>query len=158
MVYNKIVLWTCAAFLLVIAVTSPAWAIKPRPPLQLSLQQTPLSGGQSRLMMIARANVDVGHVELSLELPPGLSLLEGEAAWEGGMKRGETKEIELIVQSPNEAPHQVTGRAVIELAAGETFLEKTTLTLNERKTEMPRRAPSVKREEGGETILQFKGK
>lgn len=158
MFYHKIVLWIFAAFLFVMAITPPAWAIKPRPPLQLSLQQIPLSGGQSQLMMIARANVDVGHVELSLELPPGLSLLEGEAAWEGGMKRGETKEIELIVQSPNEAPHQVTGRAIIELAAGETFLEKTTLTLNEAKTDATRRAPSVKRKEGGETILQFKGK
>jgi len=158
MVYNKFVLWICTTFLLVTAVTTPVWAVKPRPPLQLSLQQTPLSGGQSRLTMIAKANVDIGHVDLSLELPPGLSLLEGESEWEGALKKGDIKQIEWLVQSPNQAPHQITGKAVIELSAGEKFVEKTTLTLNEEKRETPRRAPSVKRKEGGETILEFKGK
>lgn len=158
MFYNKVVLWIFAAFLSVMAITPPAWAIKPRPPLQLSLQQVPLSGGQSQLMMIARANVDISHVDLSLELPLGLSLVEGEEAWEGPLKKGETKQIEFIVQSPNKAPHQVTGKAVIELTAGEKFVEKATLTLNEAKSDSPRRAPFVKRKEGGETILQFKGK
>ncbi|MDC4205936.1 MAG: hypothetical protein MPW17_05225 [Candidatus Manganitrophus sp.] len=158
MFYHKIVLWIFAAFLFVTAITPPAWAIKPRPPLQLSLQQIPLSGGQSQLMMIARANIDISHVDLSLELPLGLSLVEGEEEWEGPLKKGETKQIELIVQSPNKAPHQVTGKAVIELTAGEKFVEKATLTLNEAKSDSPRRAPSVKRKEGGETILQFKGK
>lgn len=158
MFYNKVVLWIFAAFLSVMAITPPAWAIKPRPPLQLSLQQVPLSGGQSQLMMIARANVDISHVDLSLELPLGLSLVEGEEEWEGPLKKGETKQIEFIVQSPNKAPHQVTGKAVIELTAGEKFVEKATLTLNEVKSDSPRRAPFVKRKEGGETILQFKGK
>lgn len=158
MFYNKVVLWIFAAFLSVMAITPPASAIKPRPPLQLSLQQVPLSGGQSQLMMIARANVDISHVDLSLELPLGLSLVEGEEEWEGPLKKGETKQIEFIVQSPNKAPHQVTGKAVIELTAGEKFVEKATLTLNEVKSDSPRRAPFVKRKEGGETILQFKGK
>lgn len=158
MFYNKVVLWIFAAFLSVMAITPPAWAIKPRPPLQLSLQQVPLSGGQSQLMMIARANVDISHVDLSIELPLGLSLVEGEEEWEGPLKKGETKQIEFIVQSPNKAPHQVTGKAVIELTAGEKFVEKATLTLNEVKSDSPRRAPFVKRKEGGETILQFKGK
>lgn len=158
MFHNKIVLWIFAAFLFVMAITPPAWAIKPRPPLQLSLQQTPLSGGQSRLMMIAKANVDIGHVDLSLELPPGLSLLEGESEWEGALKKGDIKQIEWLVQSPNQAPHQITGKAVIELSAGEKFVEKTTLTLNEEESDTPRHTPSIKRKEGGETILQFKGK
>lgn len=158
MIYNKIVTWICATFISVTAITIPAWAIKPRPPLQLSLQQISLSGGQSRLTMIATANVDIGRVDLSLELPPGLSLIEGEEEWEGAMKRGETKQIEWIIQSPNEAPHKVTGKAVIELNAGEKFVEKATLTLNEGKSDTPRRTPSVKRKEGGETILEFKEK
>lgn len=158
MVYNKFVLWIFTTFVLVMYITPPAWAIKPRPPLQLSLQQTSLSGGQSRLMMIAKANVDINHVDLSLELPPGLSLLEGEGEWEGTLKKGDIKQIEWLIQSPNEAPHKVTGKAVIELSAGEKFVEKTTVTLNEEKGDTPRRTPSIKRKEGGETILEFKGK
>jgi hypothetical protein len=158
MIYNKVVLWVCAVFLSVITITSPASAIKPRPPLQLSLQETPLSGGQSRLMMIAKANVDISRVDLSIELPPGLSLIEGDEDWEGSLKKGEIKQIEWLIQSPNEAPHKIIGKAVIELSAGEKFVEKATLTLNEAKSDTPRRAPSVKRKEGGETILEFKGK
>ncbi len=158
MFYKKTVVWVWITFFLTTIVITPAWAIKPRPPLQLSLQQTPLSGGQSQLMMIARANVDISHVDLSLELPPGLSLIEGDMDWEGSMKKGEIKQIEWLIQRPNEALHRVSGKAVIELGAGEKFVEKTTLTLNEEKSDTPRRTPSVKRKEGGETILQFKGK
>jgi hypothetical protein len=85
-------------------------------------------------------------------------LIEGDEDWEGSLKKGDIKQIEWLIQSPNEAPHKVIGKAVIELSAGEKVVEKATLTLNEPKSDTPRRAPSIKRKEGGETILEFKGK
>lgn len=74
------------------------------------------------------------------------------------MKKGETKKLEWVVQSPNQAPKKVIGKAVVELSAGEKFVEQATLTLNESNSELPSRAPSIKRKEGGETILEFRGK
>lgn len=156
MIFNRFV-WIIILFTLT-TTAAPAWAIKPRPPLQLSFQQTDLSGGESRLTMIAVANVDLNRVTLSIELPPGLSLVAGEEQWENAMKKGETKKMEWVVQSPNQAPRKVTGKAVIESSAGEKFVEQATLTLNEAEKETPLRTPSVKRKEGGETILEFKGK
>ncbi len=156
--YHKTIVLICVAFISLTAMAAPAWAIKPRPPLQLSLHQTDLSGGETQVTMVATANVDVSRVSLSLELTPGLSLTRGEEGWEGSMRKGETQQVEWIIQSPDKAPRNVNGKAVIELNAGEKFVEKVTLTLNETKGDTPPRTPSVKRKEGGETILEFKGK
>lgn len=158
MIDRNFVLWIYTALFILTAATTPAWAIKPRPPLQLSLQQTDLSGGQSRLTMIAVANVDVRHVALSLELPPGLSLVDGEEGWEGTLGKGQTQKMEWTIQNPNQIPQKVTGKAVVELNGGEKFVEQATLTLHEAKSDTPLRAPSIKHKEGGETILEFKGK
>ncbi|MBI3805890.1 MAG: hypothetical protein HY282_19215 [Nitrospirae bacterium] len=152
-------------FLLVIAL--PAWAVKPRPPLQLSLQQSSVSERENRLTMVAKANVDIRDAVLSLELPSGLRLIQGaEDGWEGSLKKGEMQQLDWTVRSGDTLPRQVVGKAVIRLNTGEEFTERSVLTLHEEKKDEKKeedkdertRSPSVKRKQGGENILEFKGK
>lgn len=149
-------IWIYLTLLSFLAVASPAWAVKPRPPLGLFLQQAEDSSGGTRIVLNATANIDISRVELSVELSPGLSLIKGDQEWAGPLKKGETQQVEFVVQSRGNTPRQITGKAVVHVDPGGEVVERSTLTLN-GGTERPSRSPSVKRKQGGESILEFKG-
>ena len=132
------------------------WAIKPVPPLQLSLLQVDLSEDQRRLTLTATANIDSSEVALSFLLAPGLILVEGEEEWKGPLAKGETRKLEITVQTPDKGPREVIGKAVTRLKEGGVFTQQGKLILNEDKKESP--GPSSKRQEGDEKTLEFKGK
>lgn len=147
-----------AQIIFLLGIFSSAEAVKPRPPLQLSLLQVPLSEKQSRLTLTATANIDSDQVKLSIDLPAGLSLVEGIDQWEGSLKKGETKKIEAVVENPRHSAQRVTGVATLQLNEGGTFVQRSMLTLDEPKTNSSPPAPSIKRKQGEENILEFKGK
>lgn len=150
-------IWIYLTLFFFLAVASPAWAVKPRPPLALFLQQTENSNEGTRIVLNATANVDISRVELSVELAPGLSLVKGDQEWAGPLKKGETQQVEFVVQSRGNTPRQITGKAVVHLDPGGEVVERSTLTLNGVKEEPPSRSPSVKRKQGDETIHEYKG-
>lgn len=156
MMKRNLSLWISLALFSLLAV-SPAWAVKPRPPLGLSLQQAEEGAGERRITLTATANADLVRVELSTELSPGLSLVKGEPKWEGALKQGEAQKIELVIQGQSRAAAQVTAKAVVHLDGGGTFVERSTLPLDGPKNKAPARSPSVKRKQGGENIHEFKG-
>lgn len=158
MAKRKIFLWLHLLFFSLTIGVSASWATKPRPPLQLSLLQTTLSKGQSRLILMATANIDASEVALSIDLPPELTLIEGEDAWKGTLPKGESQKIEIVVQGPDASPRQVVGKAEVHLPEGETFFQKSVLTLNKPKNKSAPPVPSLKRKEGGGSILEFKGR
>ncbi|MBI3805413.1 MAG: hypothetical protein HY282_16825 [Nitrospirae bacterium] len=152
------VLFLILGTLLFLAVASPAGAVKPRPPLGLFLQQGEASEGGIPIALVATANVDVGRVELSIELPPGLSLTTEAPTWEGPLKKGETHRIEFVLQNPGgNTPRKVTGKAIVHLDPSGTFVERSTLILNGAQGQTPSPPPSVKRKQGKESILEYKG-
>jgi hypothetical protein len=146
--------------IILLGIFSTAEAVKPRPPLQLSLLEVDLSGKQSQLTLMATANIDSDQVKLSFDLPGGLSFVKGEEEWEGALKKGESKKIEIIVENQIQKSQKVTGKATLHLNGGETFLQQNTITLGDpkEKSSPPPPAPSVKRKQGEENILEFKGK
>jgi hypothetical protein len=148
----------CLQLVFLLGLFSAAEAIKPRPPLQLSLLRVDLSEKQSQLILTATAHVDSNQVALSIDLPIGISLVEGKDQWEGALKKGETKKIEIIVENQRHQPQKIVGKATLHLMEGETFVQQSTLILNDPKTKSPLPAPSVKRKQGEEKILEFKGK
>lgn len=156
MTKHKILFWLYFLIFSLLIGPPPGWAAKPRPPLQLSLLQAPLSENQSRLILSATANFDLTEVALSLDLSADLALIEGSGTWTGPLRKGETQKVEVVVQSPDRAEREVVGKAAIRLAEGETFLQKSVLTLNKPKSKST--PPPVKRKEGGEEILEFKGR
>ena len=93
MMKRTLSLWISLALFSLLA-ASPAWAVKPRPPLGLSLQQAEGGDGERKITVTATANTEIIRVELSTELSPGLSLVKGEPNWEGPLKKGETQKIE----------------------------------------------------------------
>lgn len=111
-------------------IASSAWAIKPRPPLQLSLHQADVSEEVSKVTLIATANLDIRRVELRVKLSSGLFLIKGEEKWEGPLKKGEAQKMELIIQRPGHAPREVTGEGIIHLDEGGVFIQKVTITLS----------------------------
>lgn len=140
-----------------LGIFSSAEAIKPLPPVQLSLLEARLSDKESRLILTATANVDSSQVQLSIDLPPDLVLTEGEESWEGPLKKGASQTIEMIVESRNHTPQKVIGKAIVHFDQGETFVQRNTLILNSPEGGPPLPAPSIKRKDK-ESILEFKGK
>lgn len=157
MVKWSLSLWIAAAGFVFLAAVSPAWAIKPRPPLQLSLQQAKASEGETMITLTAAANVDINRVTISVELSPGLSLAKGQPEWEGPLKKGEKQQLEFVVQNPNHTPEKVTGKAIVHLEAGGEFIQKSTLIVNRAQNKPPSHSPSVQRKQGDETIHEYKG-
>ncbi|MFY9270637.1 MAG: hypothetical protein WAO55_12925 [Candidatus Manganitrophaceae bacterium] len=158
MTQNKRLLWLFLTLFFLTTALPSAWAVKPLPPVQLSIKQTGRTDHRHQVTMTATANIDLDKIELSLELPPGVSRIEGEETWKGAMKKGETKKVSWTLQSRDQTPQTIFGKAITHLNEGNAFLQKALLTLNETAADAPRAAPSVKRKEGTETILEFKGK
>jgi|GEM_PF-2441323 len=140
-----------------LAVASPAWAVKPRPPLTLFLQQAENPDGGTKVTLNATANTDISRVELSIELSSGLSLVKGDQAWEGPIKKGETQQVEFVVQSRGSSPKRVTGKAVVHLDAGGKMIERSTLNLNGAPKDSTSHSPAIKRKQEGESIHEYKG-
>lgn len=137
---------------------SSAWAIKPHPPVELFFRQANPGEGTSQVTLIATADLDVSRIELSIELSPGLTLIKGEEKWDGPLRKGETKTMEVVVQNPSDVLHKIAGIAIIYLKEGGAFVERSAVILNGKKDESPLRGPSLKRKNQGETILEFKEK
>lgn len=155
--FRKIFVLFMSPFLLFI-LPSPVVTAKPRPPLQLTLRHGSLSGEEVRLTLKARANVASDRVTLSIDLPHGISILEGEAAWEGPLKRGETRKIEVTIPNPGDPHQEITGRATIQFTGGGTFVQENRLRFNRSEQERPSPPDPITRKESGETILEFRGK
>jgi hypothetical protein len=165
MLKRKFVLFVQILFLL--AAFSAAEATKPRPPLQLALLEMDLSETERRLTLMATANIDSNQVDLAFDLPGNLSLVEGEGKWEGALKKGETKKIEVVVEDLDRLPKKIIGRATLHLKEGATFVQQSSLTLDDPKTgaSLPPHSipppsvptPPVKNRQGDEKILEFKG-
>jgi hypothetical protein len=156
MMKRTLSLWISVALFSLLA-AAPAWAVKPRPPLGLSLQQAEEAAGETRITVTATAYIDIARVELATELSPGLSILKGEPDWEGPLKKGETRKIELVIRNPGHTGSQVIEKATIRLDGGATFVERSTLPLDGPQNKAPTRAPSIKRKQGEENIREFKG-
>lgn len=142
--------------LFLLAAFSAAEAVKPRPPLQLALLEMDLSEKQSRLTLMATANIDSNQVELAFDLPGNLSLVEGEEKWEGTLKKGETRKIEVIVENKDDLPKKVVGKATLHLKEGATFVQQSSLTLDGPKPDPSLPIPFIQRKQGNEEILEFK--
>ncbi|MFQ5580155.1 MAG: hypothetical protein ACE5FZ_06040 [Nitrospiria bacterium] len=155
--FRKILASLILPFMLAMLSASIAEA-KPRPPLRLSLRHQSLSGGEIQLRFEAKANVGSDQVTLSIDLPPGVFVLEGEADWEGSLEKGETRKIIVIISDPGEALQEIRGRADIQFSTGGSFSQESGLRLkNSKKEGFEFHKPFI-RKEGGETTLEFRGK
>lgn len=143
-------------FLLIIP--SKGDAIKPLPPLQMSLLQVELAEEKVQITLTARANINSRKVSLAIRLPLGVPLIEGEEEWEGPLKKGETKRVKVVIQNLRGLSQEITSIATIFLEPGGTFVQRNKLTLNPSLIEAPPPTPPIRGKEGGNTILQFKGK
>ncbi len=126
----KALLWIYSSLFFLLVIVSSAWAIKPTPPLTLSLHQTKVSEEGSRVTLIATAHDDLSRVELSVALSPGLLLVKGDEKWEGALKKGEKRRMEWMIQNPGNARRTVTGKGTAHLDDGLLFVQKATMTLN----------------------------
>lgn len=143
-------------FSLLFGMIFPVWAIKPRPPLQLSLHQESIASGRSRVTLRAVANIDIVRAELSFSILPPMTLIQGPHEWKGPLAKGEATEIEIVLQHP--PGQKVTGKAMVHLSEGQTFTQQAELILGESKTEPLPSPPSARHKTGGEEILEFRGK
>lgn len=154
--------WRCVFKVLVIlflGVCSDAFAVKPSPPLKLSLSKSNLSNGQIELTFNVSANVTVEKIELALDLPPSVSLVSGEVKWDGTIAIGEKKDIKASIRTLSNIPAEVIGRATAYFLHGGSVDQREALLLNPPPEKVkPRLEPTIKRKQGRETILEFRGK
>jgi len=143
---------------LLFTLSSPIVEAKPRPPLRLTFRHQDLSGGEIQLTLKAKANTGSEQVTLSIDLPPGVFVLEGEAVWEGSLERGETRAIEVTIADPGDALQEIRGKASIQFATGGSFSQESRLRLKGPEKKGPKLREPIVRKEGGEIILEFRGK
>ncbi len=145
-----------AWFLLAMSATS-AWAIKPTAPIRVTLTSERGLGDQHRLILRAMASVDSDVVDLSLNLPPDVVILGGQARWSGPLKNGEVKTLEATVQAPSRLLRQVVGKAIMTTPFG-TFVRQSRLALDPSSTPRPPPLPSAQRRDHEGNIVEFKGR
>jgi len=134
-----------------------AFAIKPSPPLNLSLTHNDLPDGQTELTLQAFANVAVEKVEISIDLPASLVLIAGETKWDGPLALGEQKEIKATIRTLSNHPTKVVGNAFVYFSSGGSLTQRARLLLNAPKEKpLSPRKPPILRKQGRDTILEFK--
>ncbi len=107
-------------FLLVALLFSPQAAHahrrgKPQPPIDLTLTASD-SGDRKVLLLSARPNVEGKGLKLEIKLPPGVSLIQGEALWEGPVQE---KSLEILVEGERDRIGLIRGVATIDRPEGE---------------------------------------
>lgn len=136
-----------------------AFAVKPSPPLTLSLSNRDLPDGQTELILQVLAHTTVEKVELSIELPASLALVSGDVKWDGPIAVGERREIKAFIRTLANNPAKVYGAADVYFEGGGSLSQRETLLLNAPKEKKlaPKEPPRL-RQQGRETILEFRGK
>jgi hypothetical protein len=148
------------AVLLVGFFCGPALAIKPQSPLDLTLFQSTLSNGSIEVSFEAMANTDLTSVDLSIDIDPSLSLVEGERQWTGTISVGEKKTLKVIVRSGTLLPVEITGKSIAHFSSGGLFVQQNRIVLNAGEPAPPAQlgdAP-IRRKRDGRAFLEFRGK
>ncbi len=138
---------------------SEAFAIKPSPPLKLSLVNRDLTDGQIEITFHAQSFVAAEKVELAIDLPPSVSLVSGDIKWDGSIAVGEKKAVKAFIRTLSNIPAKVVGKGIAHFTHGGSVTQQEILLLNppQEKASSPRDVP-IKRKQGGETLLEFRGK
>ncbi|MEK7747830.1 MAG: hypothetical protein AAB300_01975 [Nitrospirota bacterium] len=136
-----------------------AMAVKPAPPLSLSLTKVDLPNGKVELTFRATAN-DGGHnTALEIDLPSSVLLIDGEARWEGTLSAKEEKVMRAVIRPIVTEPIRIVGKATLYFPDGDSMVQRSVVLLNasREKPEIPSEPPVLKKQ-GDRTILEFKGK
>lgn len=144
------------ALLCILFVPDSASAVKTRPPIELSFSYRYLSENETHITLIVKANVTTTKVAISLELPLGLRLLEGKEDWEGLMKRGDQKKIEITVQEGGFTSYEILGKADIHLLKGGIFKQEGRLVLDRSGSKTLDRRPPIQNKSPRGNILEFR--
>jgi len=152
---NKVLLFLSVLFSIGLPIT--VQAMKPRPPLQLALSAVDLSEDKTQITLSATANTGNEGVELSLELPLGLLLLEGERTWAGPLNLGDTHTLVLIVQNDGTRTYTILAEAKVRLPNAGHFIQERPLVLNPSALDRSPLAPPIRQRSGGDSILEFRG-
>ncbi len=144
------------SLLFLIFASEPSNAIKPRPPIELRFSYRHLSETETRIALIATANVAGVKVAISLERPLGLRLIEGEERWEGPMEKGEQKKLEVTVEQGASDSYKIIGKASIHPLTGGIFRQERRLTLEQSDKNTLGSRPPIKHKGPGGSILEFR--
>ncbi len=144
---------------LFLTIDSQTFAVKPQPPLTLTLSSSDLPDGTIEVQLEALANREVESVELTFYLPKSVSFKGGEEKWKGSIAVGEKKVLIVLIQRSSSSPAMVIGEAEVVLLQGGSFVQQSEIAIAPKETEenLPL-SPPIKRKQGGETILEFKGR
>ncbi len=130
-------------------------AVKPRPPVQLMLQDAVFSETETEITLTAHSNIETDSLVLSLTLPSDLSLLEGELEWEGPLSVGAEQMIRVIILNPVQTS-VIEGKAMIRLPNDSIFEQNNRLTLKESREKSSKPSPPMKQEGNHGSILEFR--
>lgn len=135
-----------------------AEAGKPRPPIQIMLQQTDISEKEILITLTALAHIDTESASLLILLPPHVLVIKGDEKWEGPLEAGAKQTLAVTIQSSGPLTSGIEGKASIRLSNGTTFEQQIKLILE--PSVRPRLAPRppVKQKGSHEGVLEFRGK
>lgn len=140
----------CGAVLLLFM--TDGWAVKPLPPLELTLERTPSAGQHTHLLLRAKANIDSDRVELTIALPPEIRVIQGDTTWKGQIQKGAVQALEITIQDFPNLPENIRGKAVLE-QGGQTYHQQAWLPAENKALE-----PNIQQKLSKEPLLEFKEK
>lgn len=131
-------------------------AVKLRPPIQLMFQEHALSETELEITLTARSNIETASVSLTLTLPFGVLLIEGEPEWEGPMSAGAEQVIRVVILNPERNGTVITGQAMIRLQSNVVFEQSNRLVLKKSREKPSKPVPPVKHKGNHGAILEFR--
>ncbi len=134
-----------------------AEAMKPSSPVQVMFHQEDLSEEEIKITFTLATKVDVGDVSISILLPPEVLLIEGEESWEGSLKAGKKKNLELVIQNAGDFASVIEGKVSVRLSSGAVFVQERRLILNRSKSKPPIPLPPLSQKGKNGGVLEFKG-
>jgi len=136
-----------------------AFAIKPKPPLDLTLNSASHLDGTIEVILTATAHIDIAAAELSLDVPASLSLIQGEKKWVGSILSGEKKTITLLLQKISTTPAEVIGVGTVYLQGVESFVQQSRIQIDQEPDRPlpPPLSPSIQQRRDQERMLGQKG-
>ena len=153
---TKSTITTLSLLFLLFGIPYAAEAMKPRPPVELTFLSARLSEEETKITLTARANIKTSNISMTIDLPLGLTLIEGKPHWEGPLKRGETQELTIMIQGMGGIADEILGNATIHLPNSGTFVQKTKLVLKAFNRQPLKPLPRTRQKGGSGSVLEFR--
>lgn len=139
-------------------------ASKPQAPVKITIEaaqpgvapDSVKPGDVVGLIVAAVSFVDTDAMNITVIIPDGAVLIEGDLSWSGPARKNEVKALPVTIRAPRKGKGLVKAKLSITLSGGPAFSTSSEYTLGHVEKPKPEPARPVRKDSKGRDVIEYR--